>query len=44
MTDKLDIYTKPIKQMCPHTDHRNHKALNNRVKTGINLHEGKKNS
>ena len=31
VTDKLKSYTKPIKQMCPYTDHRNHKGLNNRA-------------
>src|SRR3989338_3675072 len=31
VTDKLKSYIKPIKIMCPHTDHRTHKQLNNRV-------------
>lgn len=31
VTDKLKSYNKPIKQMCPGTDHRSHKGLNNRV-------------
>jgi len=31
ITDKLRSYNKPIKQMCPTTDHRSHKGLNNRV-------------
>ena len=31
VTDKLKSYTKPIKKMCPKTDHRKHKGLNNRV-------------
>ena len=31
VTDKLKSYIKPIKQMCPKTEHRNHKGLNNRA-------------
>lgn len=31
ITDKLKSYIKPIKHMCPKTDHRSHKGLNNRV-------------
>jgi putative transposase len=31
ITDKLRSYQKPIKQMCPDTDHRRHKSLNNRA-------------
>ena len=31
VTDKLRSYIKPIKYMCPTTDHRSHKGLNNRV-------------
>ena len=31
VTDKLRSYVKPVKQMCPKTDHRKHKVLNNRV-------------
>ena len=31
VTDKLRSYRKPIKHMCPKTDHRTHKRLNNRV-------------
>ncbi|WP_323733478.1 IS6 family transposase [Candidatus Bandiella euplotis] len=31
VTDKLKSYTKPIKEMCPKTEHRRHKGLNNRV-------------
>ena len=31
VTDKLKSYTKPIRQMCPATEHRSHKCLNNRV-------------
>lgn len=31
VTDKLKSYIKPIKNMCPKTDHRSHKGLNNRV-------------
>ena len=31
VTDKLKSYNKPIKYMCPHTEHRSHKGLNNRV-------------
>jgi putative transposase len=31
VTDKLKSYTQPIKRMCPKTDHRSHKGLNNRV-------------
>ena len=31
VTDKLRSYNKPIKYMCPKTEHRTHKRLNNRV-------------
>lgn len=31
VTDKLRSYIKPIKYMCPKTEHRSHKGLNNRV-------------
>ena len=31
ITDKLRSYKQPIKRMCPKTDHRSHKGLNNRV-------------
>ena len=31
VTDKLKSYIKPIKVMCPKTEHRSHKRLNNRV-------------
>lgn len=31
VTDKLRSYKKPIKYMCPKTEHRTHKRLNNRV-------------
>lgn len=31
ITDKLRSYRQPIKRMCPKTDHRSHKGLNNRV-------------
>ena len=31
VTDKLRSYVKPIRQMCPGTEHRAHKGLNNRV-------------
>ena len=31
ITDKLKSYIKPIKAMCPKTEHRSHKRLNNRV-------------
>lgn len=31
ITDKLRSYQKPIKQMCPDTDHRRHQGLNNRA-------------
>jgi len=31
VTDKLKSYNKPIKFMCPNTEHRSHKGLNNRV-------------
>ena len=31
VTDKLRSYIKPIRHMCPQTDHRFHKGLNNRV-------------
>lgn len=31
VTDKLRSYNKPIKHMCPTTDHRSHKGLNNRA-------------
>jgi putative transposase len=31
VTDKLKSYNQPIKRMCPKTDHRSHKGLNNRV-------------
>ena len=31
VTDKLNSYIKPIKSLCPQTDHRRHKGLNNRV-------------
>ena len=30
VTDKLRSYKKPISHMCPKTDHRTHKRLNNR--------------
>ena len=31
VTDKLKSYIKPIRQMCPTTEHRSHKGLNNRA-------------
>ena len=31
ITDKLNSYTKPIKHICPNSEHRRHKGLNNRV-------------
>lgn len=31
ITDKLPSYVKPIRKMMPHSDHRRHKGLNNRV-------------
>ncbi|WPY01913.1 IS6 family transposase domain protein (plasmid) [Candidatus Trichorickettsia mobilis] len=31
ITDKLKSYQKPILYMCPKTDHRSHKGLNNRA-------------
>ena len=31
VTDKLRSYKKPIRYLCPHTEHRSHKGLNNRV-------------
>jgi putative transposase len=31
VTDKLKSYIKPIRQMCPATEHRSHKGLNNRA-------------
>ena len=31
VTDKLKSYVKPIRNMCPNTDHRTHKGLNNRA-------------
>ncbi len=31
VTDKLKSYIKPIRHMCPKTDHRSHKGLNNRA-------------
>lgn len=31
VTDKLRSYVKPIKYLLPHTEHRSHKGLNNRV-------------
>ena len=31
VTDKLKSYIKPIKFMCPKTEHRSHKRLNNRA-------------
>jgi len=31
VTDKLRSYKKPIKAMCPRTEHRSHKRLNNRA-------------
>ena len=31
VTDKLRSYVKPIRQMCPDTEHRSHKGLNNRI-------------
>ena len=31
VTDKLRSYIKPIRQMCPTTQHRSHKGLNNRA-------------
>lgn len=31
ITDKLRSYTKPVKAIAPHADHRAHKGLNNRI-------------
>jgi putative transposase len=31
VTDKLKSYQKPVLYMCPKTDHRSHKGLNNRA-------------
>ena len=31
VTDKLRGYLKPVKHMCPNTEHRRHKRLNNRI-------------
>lgn len=31
VTDKLRSHSKPIKRLCPNSDHRRHKGLNNRV-------------
>jgi len=31
ISDKLPSYRKPIKNIMPHTEHRTHKRLNNRV-------------
>jgi len=31
VTDKLKNYQKPLRRMCPKTDHSSHKGLNNRV-------------
>ena len=31
ITDKLKSYIKPLRSMCPKTEHRSHKGLNNRV-------------
>ena len=31
VTDKLRSYVKPIRQMCPDTEHRSHKGLNNLI-------------
>ena len=31
VTDKLKSYIKPIRQMCPNTEHRSNKSLNNRA-------------
>lgn len=31
VTDKLRSYVKPIRQMCPNTEHRSNKSLNNRA-------------
>ena len=31
LLDKLKSYIKPIKHMCPNTNHRSHKGLNNRA-------------
>ena len=31
VTDKLRSYVKPVKEMCPKTEHRTHKKLNNRA-------------
>ena len=41
VTDKLKSYIKPIKQMCPNADHRNHKGLNNRAENAHQPTRGK---
>jgi transposase-like protein len=37
VTDKLKSYNKPIKYMCPNTEHRSHKGLNNREYRQVNF-------
>ena len=44
VTDKLRSYVKPIRQMCPGTEHRSHKGLNNRVENAHQPTRRKENS
>ena len=37
ITDKLQSYTKPIKELAPHADHRAHKGLNNPIENSHRL-------
>ena len=44
VTDKLKSYIKPIRQMCPTTEHRSHKGLNNRAENAHQPTRGKEKS
>ena len=44
VTDKLRSYVKPIRQMCPGTEHRSHKGLNNRIENAHQPTRRKENS
>ena len=44
VTDKLRSYVKPIRQMCPGTEHRSHKGLNNCVENAHQPTRRKENS
>ena len=44
VSDKLGSYVKPIRQMCPGTEHRSYKGLNNRVENAHQPTRRKENS